>query len=44
MLQNLLTHLDCVYDAMVPLFAKRGSEGEFDEYCFMSIPVGDSRE
>jgi len=44
MLQNLLTHPDCVFDTIVPLFAKRGSEGEFFEYCFSFIPVGDSRE
>jgi len=44
MLQNLLIHPDCAYDTNVPLFAKRGSEGEFVEYCLAFIPVGDFRE
>ncbi len=44
MLKNLLTHPDCVVGTIVPLFAKRGSEGEFVEYCLTFIPVDDSRE
>ncbi len=44
MLQNLLTNPDCAFDTIVPLFAKRGSEGEFVEYCFTFIPVDDFRE
>jgi len=44
MLQNLLTHPDCAYDTIVPLFMKRGSEGEFVGYYLTFIPVGDSHE
>ncbi len=44
MAQNLLTQPDCALVKIVPLIAKRGSEGEFVEYCITFIPVGDSLE